>query len=161
MRDDHIPPGFRYRDVLKQGKPQHTPDDAFYIRHPPMSRAKRAKIFAPFDALRGFGDAVRSKEVSYVEKRALSEDERDALDRKLAVLSGRLAGKRAGEAADTTVQITYFQPCSDPHADAHLPAGLYKTITGTCHEIRTDRTIRIDEYRISIDAISGIRLDGS
>ncbi|MBP5249790.1 MAG: hypothetical protein J6Z46_07285 [Lachnospiraceae bacterium] len=52
----------RYRAVYEKGKPVHKKTDDFYIKHPPMDLSKRAKIFSPFDALRGFGDALASKE---------------------------------------------------------------------------------------------------
>ena len=56
------PPDFPYREVFLRGKPQHTIDEGFGARHPRMSCGKRAKIFAPFDALRGFREAVAGKE---------------------------------------------------------------------------------------------------
>ena len=49
-----IPPGFPYLDVLQKGRPLHEKTDPFRIRHPSMDTGRRAKIFAPFDALRGF-----------------------------------------------------------------------------------------------------------
>ena len=52
------PPDFRYDKVEKRGRPVHKKTDAFSIRHPHMDIRKRAKIFAPFDALRGFSVAI-------------------------------------------------------------------------------------------------------
>ena len=55
-----MPAGFPYADIFQRGRPKHgTPGefstyDAFYIRHPPMKTSRRAKIFAPFAALKGF-----------------------------------------------------------------------------------------------------------
>ena len=57
-----IPSSFRYRNVLEKGKPRHDADDLFSIRHPAMECAKRAKIFSPFDALKGFGDELARAE---------------------------------------------------------------------------------------------------
>ena len=57
-----VPPGFPYREVLLKGRPQHAPTDPFRIRHPVMDVGKRAKIFAPFDALRGFREALTETE---------------------------------------------------------------------------------------------------
>ena len=45
---------FRYREVYLRGRPQHQKWDDFSVRHPRMSPGRRARIFAPFDALRGF-----------------------------------------------------------------------------------------------------------
>ncbi|MBO4887469.1 MAG: hypothetical protein J5589_04050 [Firmicutes bacterium] len=53
-----MPALFRYREVAMKGKPKHDRFDSFSIRHPQMDVGKRAKIFAPFDALKGFDDAV-------------------------------------------------------------------------------------------------------
>lgn len=53
-----MPVNFRYRDVFLKGRPRHDRYDPFRIRHPRMDRRKRAKIFAPFDALKGFSEAV-------------------------------------------------------------------------------------------------------
>ncbi len=61
--DMPMPPGFRYREIFFKGKPRHTKMDAFYIRHPHMDLGKRAKLFAPFDALRGFSTALLTEEV--------------------------------------------------------------------------------------------------
>lgn len=57
-----IPPDFRYREVFLKGKPQHTKGDSFCARHPQMNLERRAKIFAPFDALRGFREAISKEE---------------------------------------------------------------------------------------------------
>ncbi len=46
-----------YRDLYDKQRPTHD-DDAFSRRHPKMPVAKRAKIFLPFDALRGFDAAI-------------------------------------------------------------------------------------------------------
>ena len=39
-----------------------------------ISRNDRAKQFLPFDSLKGFQEALREKEVEYVEKKELSEE---------------------------------------------------------------------------------------
>ena len=46
--------------------------DDFYIRHPRMPLSERAKIFVPFNPLRGFQEALREKELE-VEREALDE----------------------------------------------------------------------------------------
>ncbi len=52
--------GFRYQDVLDKGRPCHDPLDPFSLRHPPMLLSRRAKIFAPFDALKGYTEAINA-----------------------------------------------------------------------------------------------------
>ena len=68
---------FRYRDVYEKGKPVHEKNDIFSVKHPPMEISRRAKIFSPFDALKGFSD-----ELAKAEEGALntSEEERDPVD---------------------------------------------------------------------------------
>ena len=53
-----MPEDFRYKDVFLKGRPQHSRYDAFRLRHPCMDIGHRAKIFSPFDALKGFSDAI-------------------------------------------------------------------------------------------------------
>ena len=56
------PSSFRYRNVYEKGKPTHDRLDSFSVKHPPMDLSRRAKIFSPFDALKGFNEAIISKE---------------------------------------------------------------------------------------------------
>lgn len=48
-----------------------------------MDRADRAKQFMPFDALKGFREALEEKERIVVPKRELSEEQKEELDFKL------------------------------------------------------------------------------
>ena len=59
-----MPAGFRYMDVYLKGRPQHDKYDSFSIRHPAMDVTHRAKIFNPFDALKGFNEALEAAEAS-------------------------------------------------------------------------------------------------
>ncbi len=56
--DASLPSSFRYRHVIEKGKPTHDKNDFFSIKHPPMDLLRRAKIFSPFDALKGFQDEL-------------------------------------------------------------------------------------------------------
>lgn len=53
-----MPSDFKYKDVLIQGYPQHEKWDDFSLKHPPMPVSKWAKIFCPFDALKGFRELI-------------------------------------------------------------------------------------------------------
>lgn len=53
------------------------------IRRGKMDRQNRAKQFMPFDALKGFREAITEKERIIVPKRDLSEEQKEELDRKL------------------------------------------------------------------------------
>ena len=55
----------RYRKVYERGKPKHSPYDDFSIKHPAMDLSRRAKIFSPFDALKGFNEEIASTERSF------------------------------------------------------------------------------------------------
>ncbi|MBE5912361.1 hypothetical protein [Pseudobutyrivibrio sp.] len=55
----------RYRKVYEKGKPKHSPFDDFSIKHPAMDLSRRAKIFSPFDALKGFNEEIASTEQSF------------------------------------------------------------------------------------------------
>ena len=57
-----MPADFRYREVFLKGRPKHDRLDAFRIRHPQMDVGKRAKIFAPFDALSGLHERLAQAE---------------------------------------------------------------------------------------------------
>lgn len=51
--------------------------------YPKMDRADRAKQFMPFDALKGFREALAEKERIIVPKRELSDEKKEELDYKL------------------------------------------------------------------------------
>lgn len=47
----------KYDDIINLERPVHD-GDAFEARHPKMTREARAKIFAPFAALKGYEEAI-------------------------------------------------------------------------------------------------------
>ena len=49
----------------------HNKGDDFYIKHPPMDLSRRAKIFSPFDALKGYDEAIAAKVAEHI---AMYED---------------------------------------------------------------------------------------
>ena len=62
-----MPADFKYRAAALRGRPRHDRYDDFSVKHPPMSPARWAKIFAPFDALKGFDEAIAAKAAVYAE----------------------------------------------------------------------------------------------
>ncbi len=46
-----------YKDIIDKQRPVHDGDE-FEARHPKMSIENRAKIFAPFAALKGYEEAI-------------------------------------------------------------------------------------------------------
>ena len=63
---NRIPVSYPYIHVLVRGRPQHRDDD-FSRRHPRMEQPRRAKIFAPFDALDGHSAEIAGRNSALVE----------------------------------------------------------------------------------------------
>ncbi len=130
-----IPADFRYRDVLIEGKPQHDRFDPFRIRHPSMDPGKRAKIFAPFDALRGFSEAVAAKDIVYEERRILSQEDAAELNRRLGILHRLTGSGRLARANRIEVAVTYYEPCSDEDHEYYGIRGRCRTVAGICRAV--------------------------
>jgi len=156
-----MPEDFRYRDVFLKGKPKHDMYDAFRVRHPRMDANRRAKIFAPFDALRGFSAAVIAKDVRYEEKPQLSEEDTAELNRRLSILRDLTWNSRMARANRVQVSVTYYEPCRDEDNTAYGVRGLNRTVTGTCWNVDAEagQAILVDGLRISFDDL--IWIDGS
>jgi hypothetical protein len=147
-----MPANFKYKDVFLKGKPHHDMWDIFRIKHPKMDCGKRAKIFTPFDALKGFSEEVASKRVLYEDKILIDQAERDELDRRLNILHGLTFNSRMAKQNQVHVTVTYYEPCQDTHNEAYGLQGRYLKVTGICWNVDTDitNTIRIDDRRISV-----------
>ena len=155
-----IPAGFRYRDVFLKGRPVHEKYDPFTLRHPPMPASRWAKIYAPFDALRGFKDSIARKTVQYEEQRILSEEECEKINQVLLTLKELVWSVRTDRQQLPKVSVTYYRPCLDVDSEAYGCMGTYETVTGICRRIDTDvlDTIRIDRTDILIRDITQIRI---
>lgn len=126
---------FKYIKAFLAGRPSHD-DDAFSAKHPRMPIDKRAKIFAPFDALDGYGSSIDRKNIQYMERIELEERERHELNRRLQVLHSLTRNSRLARLNRTEVIITYFEPCTDTERFAWQMLGRYETVRGICR--RTD-----------------------
>lgn len=137
-----MPIDFKYKKVHQMGRPRHEKYSDFWREHTPMDRQHRAKIFSPFDALKGYDEAIESKEVQYVE-RSVPVD-----------LDEELQKPRIG----SQVTISYFVPCTDVNNDAFdLGLGTYETITGTVRKIDSvSETLAIDDTVICFEDIGEI-----
>lgn len=150
----------KYGSALNRERPQHAPRDEFSIRHPKMPIGQRAKIFAPFAALTGFEERIEAKLERYVEKRELSEEEQEALDRALTVLYDRTHGSRAlWDPIDATV--VYYVPCPDEQHEAYGLHGTYKRLTGRVWKVDPvlSRTLQIADTVIAFSDLAGIRIE--
>lgn len=101
----------KYASIIHMSRPTSN--------RPKMDLTHRAKIFSPYDALRGFDEAVEEITAmnNRVEKAQLDGGEIEILSRKLTQI-------RKG----TSITVTYF--AEDPDG-----MGIYKDITGTVAEI--------------------------
>lgn len=150
-----MPAEFPYRDVFLIGKPQHDRFDLFSAKHPKMDVGHRAKIFAPFDALKGFSEAVASKDIRYVEHAELQDEERDELNRRLEILHNLTYNGRMARQNRVWVSVTYYEPCTDVNSEAYGLRGQYRTIIGICRNVDPDitQTVTVDQMRISFEDI--------
>lgn len=110
-----------YEDIL------HVPRPTSYVR-PPMSRQDRAAQFAPFAALTGHEAAIGETARVTQQRKYLTEDKREQLDRKQQILQ-----RHAGEHPPITV--CYFQ------ADTKKSGGSYQTVTGHLRGVNYQRRL--------------------
>lgn len=97
-----------------------------------MTRSNRAKQFMPFDALKGFREALAEKERIIVSPRILSEEQKEELDFRL---------RRIGKENQVTAE--YYHN------------GEYVKITGPVSDIDcVHRVLKIQDTEISFDDIT-------
>ena len=124
-----------YEKILRAERPVHF-QDAFSTKHPPMPREKRAKLFAPFDALAGYGEALGEQEVIYQEREVLSKEKRQELDKKLDFLWNVYRERRQGtKYVGGSLAVKAFEPpCVTVRYFEDVPGqdgrGLYRTVSG-------------------------------
>ena len=132
-----------YRDIMNAQRPQHIDDD-FSVRHPKMQTGDRAKIFAPFAALKGHSETVKENERQTTTKKVLSPEQKDALSFILQDIDQLLCTEDF-----VTVNITYFIPDGERTGE-----GIYKTEKMNVKKVDTDFfNIISKEKTISFDNI--------
>lgn len=101
----------------------------------PMDPAVRAKQFQPFDALKGFREALAEKERDTVPRKELSPEQEEEIDYMLTRL-------RQGDVA----AVEYYSE------------GEYRRIMGEVSGIsKKDRMLEINKVKILFDDISEVR----
>lgn len=155
-----MPASFPHRTLFLHGRPRHEKFSDFWIKHPPMDHVHRAKIFAPFDALAGFDEAINSKLVQYCEQRTLSNEEKSKIDAALAALHSLTYNSRVARLNRPQASVTYFVPCSDTHSEWYGVGGRYETVGGIVSRVDSlvEHTITVDDQTIPLDSISAITL---
>ena len=152
-----MPADFPYEAIWKGGRPKHRKYDEFWRRHPTMEVAHRAKIFAPFDALRGFDEGIHKEEVLYYNKIVLGEDELAELDRRFAILHALTRTARLARENRVCVSATCFVPCADEESFSCGVKGSYETVTGVVW--KADGVLRIAEREIALADIVELRAE--
>lgn len=102
-----------------------------------MDPAERAKQFMPFDALKGFREALREKERVTVKRAELSEESAEILDRKLRMIQ-----------VQDMISVVFYQEEE------------YVKVTGMVSRIDlTSRVIRIVNTKIRMEDICDLQGD--
>lgn len=131
-----------YQNIINQTRPVPS--------RPRMPRQNRAKIFAPYQALKGFSEAIHAKDTVFVPRLELAEYAQECLNRRLRQL-------RRWD----TVTVTWFQ-VKPGEADRDL--GQYVTETGMVECVDpVFHVLLLGRQRIPMEEITelrGERFDG-
>ena len=133
-----------YADIIVRHRPAHG-GDVFSRRHPPMAQGNRAKLFAPFAVLSGFGEAIRAGGVRYLPRRRPAAGEA----RRLNAL-----GLAAARCRPATACVVYFVPRAGTGRDE---TGQYLTQTGIVRGVDpVTHTLRIGGRTIPLGDIIAV-----
>ena len=146
----------RYMKAYISGRPLHEEYDSFWMKHPFMPSGRKAKIFAPFDALKGYDDCIASKEVLYEPMREPADQ--DSINIRLNTLHTLTYNSRIARINKPVVSVTYYVPCTDPNSSAYGIMGRYVTVKGICRQVSLD-IVQVDEQKISIPCILSLSGD--
>lgn len=131
-----------YEDIMHMDYPLSSAD---IVRHPRMAMEDRAKIFAPFAALKGYEEAIAAKQRIIVSKAELSEEMKEELDRKLQMIEHAL---EKGE--HPVISVIYFEQDKDGEAGE----GAYIRFTGMVAGVQmTARFLQIVNRKLPLDDI--------
>lgn len=150
----------KYRSAYYGCRPQHNNYDDFTLRHPRMQLGQRAKIFSPFAALRGFDEAIEAKDIIYVEKKDLNEEDQDKIAQALSKLYEMTRNLRLAKANCVSATVTYYVPCMDENHEAYGCRGSYEQYTGTVWRVDSllTKALYIGEMIIEFSEISDISI---
>jgi hypothetical protein len=151
---------FPYLQALFQQRPRHRMDD-FEFHHPPMERGKRAKIFAPYDALDGYSASVKKKNTEYVDRIFLDEGQKEELNRRLSILHVLTRTARLAKKNRVIVTATYYVPCADEHSFAYQVKGQYLTVSGAVRKVDGEltRTLTVGDTVLSFDDLLSVEAE--
>ena len=135
----------KYNDIIQMEYPLKSSDR---IKHPRMMIEDRAKIFAPFAALKGYDQAIAAKQKTIVPRIELSEESKEYLDLQLAKIERQLM-----RGQHPMITVVYF------HKDkaSNEEGGEYIQFTGMVAKFdQTSRILQIVEKRLRLEDIYGI-----
>lgn len=139
----------KYRACFARGRPVHA-GDRFAREHPPMDPRRRAKLFMPFDALDGFGDAIAARQKITRPPPALTDEAKEELARRLLLLEKML---RAGERIMVTVVFFHPEPSAATTSDSGT-RGVFRETSGMLTRVDSlSRSLRVVEMTIGFDDI--------
>lgn len=137
----------KYDDIIHMEYPFNSSD---VIKHPRMSVEDRAKIFAPFAALKGYEEAIAAKQKVVVPRIELSEESKEYLDLQLGKIERLLSNGQ-----HPIISVVFFQKNKASNEDG----GEYIQFTGLVAKLnQTSRIIQIVEKRLRLDDI--YRIEG-
>ena len=136
----------KYDDIIHMDYPLKGSD---LNKHPKMRVEDRAKIFAPFAALKGYEEAIAAKQKIVVPRMELSEEMKEYLDLQLGKIEQQLM-----EGLHPIVKIVYFQK-----EKGGCEEGEYIQVTGMVAKIDlTARSLQVVEKRLRFNDI--YRIEG-
>lgn len=138
----------KYDDIINIEYPLKHSDT---IKHPRMSIQDRAKIFAPFAALKGYEEAITTKQKIVVSRIELSEESKECLDLQLGKIKQLLA---MGQ--HPIVTVVYFQKDNVSNENG----GEYIQFTGMIAKFdESSHVLQIVEKRILLEDVYRIEGD--
>ncbi|MDD3362670.1 MAG: hypothetical protein PHW34_13460 [Hespellia sp.] len=136
-----------YTDIIDMSYPLKTSDK---IKHPSMSTSDRAKIFAPFAALKGYEEAIAAKQRITVPRKDLSEETKAVLDDRLHQIEQILS-----EGRHPIITIVYF--LRDAGENTVKEGGEYIQFTGMVAKYNPiSRILQVVDKKIKLDDICDI-----
>ncbi|MDF2487072.1 MAG: hypothetical protein K0R46_3240 [Herbinix sp.] len=135
----------KYDDIINIDYPLKSSD---VIKHPRMQVEDRAKIFAPFAALKGYEEAIAGKQKIVVPRIEMSEEAKEYLDLQMGKIEGMLLS-----GLHPIITVVYYQE----DKVSNEAGGVYIRFTGMVVKFdQTSRILQIVEKRLRLDDIYGI-----
>ena len=135
----------KYDDIIGMEYPLKSSD---LKRHPRMRVEDRAKIFAPFAALKGYEAAIAAKQRIVVPRIELSEEAKEFLDLQLEKIAVLLI-----EGRHPVITVVFYKKDKENNEDG----GEYIQFTGMVAKFdKTSRILQIVDKRLRLDDIYSI-----